>query len=710
METTAIHQEFAPLPSPRWLRPFRVAWLLLALLVTAVVLPGLAAYHTYLVVFYTDSFQDIGLDPGRYAGYVVVLDTVVILAHLLLAGLIVRRRPHEGMALLTAVTLTANCAIIPIAGFVRTLNNEPLFQAASYLVLYLGLVTSVWMLYLFPDGRFVPRWTKGTAVIWALLILPPLTLPGSVLDMSRWPWPLQAGLLLFWCGVGVWAQLDRYEHVADPVQKQQVKWAALGLLVAAAAPFTYYFLLFISPAVDVPRVPNLFQQRLGTELFTALVTVRFVGLTAVRLLALLFPLSFAIAILRYRLWDIDRLINRTLVYGLLSAFIIGAYGLLVGLAGALLPVQNNFLLSIAATGLIAALFQPVRARLQARVNIWIYGKPEDPVTALAKLGARLEATAVPAQTLPTLLETIAQSLPSPYTAIAMPAMTQIIASMGQPTAVPPHPFPLFHQDTTIGWLLVTPIAAEGNFSPDQERLLQHVARQAGTAVHILKLTTDLQQANDQLWQTEQAERLRLRRDLHDGLGPALAGLALKLDAARNYAAQNPAAADQLLQEYKTQTGEIIRDIRRIVHDLRPSALDQLGLLSALQEFVAQNSNGLPEAASGRTHLSLIAPAEIPLLPAATEVALYRIATEAITNSQRHAQAKHCAVQLVVDGRLPDGRLTLTIRDDGVGLPAAYQPGIGLTSMRERAEELGGSFTILSDASGVVVTAVLPIQT
>ncbi|HUM70976.1 MAG TPA: hypothetical protein PLK31_19260, partial [Chloroflexota bacterium] len=449
MEQIQPYQAYAPLPSPRWLRPFRVGWLLLALLVTAVVLPGLAAYYTYLVSFFADSFADIGLEPERYAAYVVILDTAVLLTHLLLAALIVRRRPDDGMALLTAVTLTANSAVIPIASFARVLSHEPLFQAASYLVLYLGLVSSVWMLYLFPDGRFVPRWTKVTAVIWALLILPPLTLPGSILDMSRWPWPLQAGLLLFWCGVGVWAQLDRYEHTAEPVQKQQVKWAALGLLVAAAAPFTYYFLLFISPAVDVPHVPNLFQQRLGTELFTALVTVRFVGVTAVRLLSLLFPISFAIAILRYRLWDIDRLINRTLVYGLLSAFIVGGYGLLVGLVGALLPVQNNFLLSIAATGLIAALFQPVRARLQAWVNVWMYGKPEDPVMALATVGTRLEATAVPTETLPALLETIAHILPSPFTAVATP--TRIIASAGSPTAVSPHQFPLHHQGSMIGW-------------------------------------------------------------------------------------------------------------------------------------------------------------------------------------------------------------------------------------------------------------------
>ncbi len=696
MEQIQPYQAYAPLPSPRWLRPFRLGWLLLALLVTAVILPGLAAYHTYLVAFYADSFADIGLEPGRYAAYVIILDTAVLFTHLLLAALIVRQRPDEGMALLTAVTLTANSAVIPIATFARIFSGEPLFQAASYLVLYLGLVSSVWMLYFFPDGRFVPRWTKVTAVLWALLILPPLILPNSLLDMSHWPWPVQAGLLLFWCGVGVWAQLDRYEHVADPVQKQQVKWAALGLLVAAAAPFTYYFLLFISPAVTVPQVPNLFQQRLGTELFTALVTVRFVGVTAVRMLSLLFPLSFAIAILRYQLWDIDRLINRTLVYGLLSAFIVGGYGLLVGLAGMLLTVQNNFLLSIAATGLIAALFQPVRARLQARVNVWLYGKPEDPLTALAKLGEKLEATAVPTETLPALLETIAHTLPSPFTAVAAPTPTHIIASIGDPATAPPHHFPLSHQGNVVGWLLVTPATPEGGFAPVQERLLQHVAQQAGTAVHILKLTTDLSQTNEQLRQTEQAERQRLRRDLHDSLGASLAGLTLKLDAARNYAVANPAAADQLLQEYKSQTGEIIRDIRRIVHDLRPSALDQLGLLSALREFAVQNSNG-------HTQITLHAPDLLPVLPAASEVAAYRIATEAITNSLRHAQARYCAVQLGVDGRL-----TLEIHDDGIGLPAIYLPGVGLASMRERAEELGGSFAIVSDSSGTGVTAVLPI--
>lgn len=120
--------------------------------------------------------------------------------------------------------------------------------------------------------------------------------------------------------------------------------------------------------------------------------------------------------------------------------------------------------------------------------------------------------------------------------------------------------------------------------------------------------------------------------------------------------------------------------------------------------MAQNSNGLPEATSGRAHLSLIAPAEIPDLPAAIEVAVYRIATEAITNSQRHAQAKQCTVQLAVDDHL-----TLKIHDDGVGLPAGYQAGVGLSSMRERAEELGGSFAINSGNTGTVVTAVLPLS-
>ena len=691
-----LTQVYAPLPSAAWLRPLRFAWFLLVLLIGSLLLMELPDYYRYLAGFYSAAFADIGLNAQRYALYLLLLDTAVILLHMLLAGLIVWRRPAEGMALLTAVALTANGAVIPFSVFSRSLAVDSVGLALIRLVIYLGLVTSVWMLYLSPDGRFVPRWTKITAVFWAFLILPPLFLPGSVLDFGRWPGALQLIVLILWCGIGAWAQLNRYEHVSGPVQRQQAKWAALGLLVATTAPFTYYFLLFVAPIFAVPDVPNLFQQRVGTSLFTALVNVRFAAITFVRLLALLFPFSFAIAILRYRLWDIDLLINRTLVYSTLTGLVIGLYMFVVGIFGVLLPVQNNLFLSVLATGLIAALFQPLRVRLQRRVNRFMYGEPQDPVTTLAQLGQRLEAAAVPQQTLNTLVATIPEALNVPYAALHLTELDINWQHGAVSEAV--IRLPVHYQNEAVGMLLVAHRVSGERFTPAEEILLQNLTHQAGTAVHVLKLTTDLQQVNAQLRQAQQAERQRLRRDLHDGLGPALAGLTLKVEATRNYAERNPEAAAKLLREYKTQTADIIRDIRRIVNDLQPAALDQLGLLSALGEFVSRNSNG-------RTQLLFEAPQTLPPLPAAVEVVVYRIATEAITNCLRHADATQCTLSLV-----SAVELLLTIRDNGVGLPVDYQDGIGLSSMRQRVLELGGTLQIeTAVGKGTNIFVAIPLQ-
>jgi signal transduction histidine kinase len=240
------------------------------------------------------------------------------------------------------------------------------------------------------------------------------------------------------------------------------------------------------------------------------------------------------------------------------------------------------------------------------------------------------------------------------------------------------------------------------FNPVEKRLLEDIARQAGTAVYAARLTADLQHTRERLITTREEERRRLRRDLHDGLGPQLATLTIKVSAAQNLLKSDPDTAAKLLSEVKAESQNAIKEIRQVVEGLRPSALDQFGLLSALQEFVAPNGNG-------QTQISLHTPESLPPLPAAVEVAAYRIATEAITNSLRHAQAKICKAKVVVDGRRPDGRLILEIHDDGDGLPAGYHPGVGLSSMRERAEELNGSFTVVSDKGGTVVTAVLPLN-
>jgi signal transduction histidine kinase len=207
-----------------------------------------------------------------------------------------------------------------------------------------------------------------------------------------------------------------------------------------------------------------------------------------------------------------------------------------------------------------------------------------------------------------------------------------------------------------------------------------------------RLTGELQQSRTQLVSAREEERRRLRRDLHDGLGPQLASLTLKLETARNKLAHDP-LADRLLANLTAQTQTAVADIRRLVYALRPPALDELGLLSALQEQALQYSQ------QGQSPLLITcqAPESLPPLPAAVEVAVYRIAQEALTNVVRHAQADQCHLRLVLDAEA--GILSLEIQDNGCGLSPTHHRGVGLTSMRERAEELGGTWVIEAAATG-----------
>jgi signal transduction histidine kinase len=231
-------------------------------------------------------------------------------------------------------------------------------------------------------------------------------------------------------------------------------------------------------------------------------------------------------------------------------------------------------------------------------------------------------------------------------------------------------------------------------------LLADIAGQAGAAAYAVRLTTALQRSRERLVLAREEERRRIRRDLHDELGPSLASQTLKLDAALESLETDPAAAASLLQSLKTQNQELIADIRRLVYALRPPSLDELGLSAALQIHAGAM------AQNGSLAIAIMTiPDPLPALPAAVEVAAYRMALEAITNVTRYARAQRCAVRLEM---MPD-RLTITISDDGIGLPSELHPGVGLTSMRERAEELGGQFEIGTAAmGGVLVTAVLPL--
>lgn len=264
--------------------------------------------------------------------------------------------------------------------------------------------------------------------------------------------------------------------------------------------------------------------------------------------------------------------------------------------------------------------------------------------------------------------------------------------------------PLVAQGEAVGELRLVLRPGERELGPADRRLLGDLSRQAGIAVQATRLTTDLrgltvtlQHSRERLVTTREEERRRLRRDLHDGLGPALASVTFKVEAARNLLRRDPARADALLASVAEQTQGTISDIRRLVYDLSPPALDQLGLVAALRQYAVGLDTG--------TQVGVDVPDDLPSLPAAVEVAAYRIALEATTNALRHAAARHCVVRLAVE----DTALLVEVCDDGRGLPEQPRAGVGLHSMRERAAELGGVCAVEPRADGgTVVRARLPL--
>ena len=397
---------------------------------------------------------------------------------------------------------------------------------------------------------------------------------------------------------------------------------------------------------------------------------------------LMLPVCTYIAILRYRLYDIDRVINRTLVYGALTAGIVGIYVLAVVALGTVFQTRGNLAVSLVATGLAAVLFQPLRGRLQRGVNRLMYGERDDPYTVTSRLGRRLEAALVPEAVLPTIAETIAQALKLPYAAVLLKEGEgyRNAAAYGSPTREP-EALPLVYQREEIGRLVISPRAPGEEFSTVDRRLLGDLARQAEVAVHAVRLTTDLQRSRERLVATREEERRRLRRDLHDGLGPTLASLALRLDAARKLVKRKPEDAEELLLRLKDQTQDTVGDVRRLVYGLRPPALDDLGLLAAVRQqaenhgFVVADlprGEATGPVGGGGLAFSLEASKDLLPLPAAVEVAAYRIAQEALTNVARHAHARICRVRLSVDRA--GGVLGLEVIDDGVGCRRAAAPG------------------------------------
>lgn len=504
-------------------------------------------------------------------------------------------------------------------------------------------------------------------------------------------------------------------------EREQIKWFVLSAVGVGALVFAYFIAVLIYGEGWVNAPPEF--QAIFMFVFTA-----YLGI---------FPsVPVAYAILRHRLYDIDLIIHRALVYGTLTTFVVSAYVLIVVGIGSLLSAGSNLLLSLLATALVAVAFQPLREQIQHQVNRLMYGERDEPGRILARLGQQIESVITHDNLLPSIVETVARSLKLPFVQIEWAHQMEpdngkakghnrsfvtegVTSSVAASYGTPPHTshtsanllrLPLVYQTEVVGQLVLAPRARTDSFSPTDLRTLQALAQQIGLAAHAVRLTHDLQRSRERLVTAREEERRRLRRDLHDGLGPILSSVLLKLSAARRQllgsANSLPATGvEDLIAESSEDLRNAIGDIRRVVHDLRPPVLDQLGLATAMRDF-AESCSTRDEVG---THVTVDLPENLPPLSAAVEVAIYRIMQEALTNVVRHASADKCIVRLSVEEREDRYTLILDVSDNGVGLRSVRTAGVGLASMRERAEELGGTLNMESQAGlGTRVLASVPM--
>ncbi len=632
-------------------------------------------------------------------GWSVLLFSVAIAA---VAAFVYLRRPAVPAA--TALALAASGAAgSSVPWFLGTTTSDLVlgWPFAFYALLTTGLYMVMWpaavhLALVFPAPHpLVVRWPRTVPAVYAVaglayvaaLAAARATSPSTLDWIGTWP---RVQLAVVVPCLALWLVLAArgYLRAADAETRAKTRWAALGAALSAVLGL----LLF--------QVPELLVGR-------SVVPASWIGLIALPL-----PVGLAIGILRDRLFDIEVFVSRALVYGGLTLGVLATYALAVSVASAAVGPEHGYGASLLATGVAALVALPLRDALQRIVRRLMYGDRDEPWRAMRRLGSRLEWAARPDLAFPAIAETVADALRLPFAEVQVfdeVGRTVVVARHGG-GAGPAEAIDLVHGAEPVGRFLLGVRPGEHGFRVDELDLLHDLARQAGAAVHAQRLRDELAASRERLVVTREEERRRLRRDLHDGLGPTLAAIGMRAETAAALLDADPEAARRQLEALAAESGAALRDIRRLVDGLRPPALDELGLAGAIDSQAARldRRDGMGDARTGaRARIAVeCEPAALPPLPAAVEVAAYRIAVEAMTNAVRHASARECRVRLAAGSQL-----TVEVTDDGVGLPDQPPPGAGLESMRERAAELGGDVTVeRRPGGGTRVLARLPMGT
>jgi signal transduction histidine kinase len=549
------------------------------------------------------------------------------------------------------------------------------------------------ILFTFPTGRLLPgRWRVAcwaVAVSMALANLALLVSPATAIPDV--PLPPDVDL-----DIGT---LPLPAAVVSAVTPVVVATSLGGLLFSMATVVVRYRL---SRGLERDRMRWLLWSVIAMAALIAVsvgLEVRGIGDLVIFLIMVLPSVAMTVAIVDPELVSIEDLLARTLVYAALAgAILVADLAVLTVLAALIDDSLSERQIVLVVLFVSVLLYGPARSRLMRLVQTLLLGKRADPYDVVAGLASTLETTDEGPQQLLAVARAVATAFRVRYVGVEVDRGTgeRLVATHGtRPGQV--RATPIVYRGQEVGRLVLPARGPRSRLSARDEQLLADVVRQAAAAARTSGLAEELQRSRERLVTAREEERRRIRRDLHDGLGPVLSGVVFQLESARLLVDKDPATAGVRLAEASRTVQDVVADVRRLVHDLRPPALDDLGLVGALRQLADQLGRGGPRIEVRDDGLAA--------LPAAVEVAAYRIVAEALTNTVRHAAAARADVRLCLNG----DALHVEVADDGVGLGEEVQAGVGLQSMRERAHELGGRAEVVCPPSGgTLVTAVLPL--
>ena len=621
-----------------------------------------------------------GVDVPPLAWSDVVLGTIYPMA----GAAVVRSRPRNavGWGLLIASLIGPYLLAATIAGWSALVRPDPmlgtdalLWFAAWGFVPYFFVLPFV--LLLFPDGQpATPRWRPVvvgfvglagvTTVVRMFSGIEPDMVPGvtNPLGFLRDPWQyvtlVGAIVCLFGATALGIASLRVRARRAVGAERAQLQWLSLGgivLLLALLDPFT--------------------SRDVGGDIVFA------IGLAAP-------PLAIAVAMVRHQLFDVEFALNRTIVFVLLSAVVVGVYLGVVVAVGSVAPSSTLGVVLVAVAAVVAA---SGRSFVQAGVDRWLFGHRRDPYAVVARVGRHVAPASEPQEALQRLVDALRDALRLPYVAFD----GAFTVTSGEAVAGW-HTEPVFALGQQVGELHAGFRKAGERFSAEEKAAIAEVGSRAATLAYAASLVDDVAQSRARIVLAREEERRRLRADLHDGVGPALAGTAHQMDALARRMSSGPSELHDRAVEIRERLRDVVGDVRAVTHGLRPPVLDHVGLAGALRRLL--DGFDVPEC-------TVTIDDTWGDLPAAVEVAAYAIASEAMSNAVRHSAAG----RIHLDAHVEAGSLVVSVSDNGRGIPARTHGGLGLMSMGERAVEVGGRLDVTGrPGGGTIVRAFLPLET